>query len=86
MGPASPDVAAQERREALDAVRRAMVNQGLPVAGTDNPLGLPLDNDRRVPALRVTALEGGEHDVRNTQCTNFCRFLSSQDGYIQAFN
>ena len=34
----------------------------------------------------VTALEGEERDVRNTQCANFCRFLSSQAGYVQAFN
>ena len=63
-------MAAQERQEALDAVRRAMANQELPLASTDNPLGLPPNDDRQVPSLRVMALEGEERDMRNTQCAN----------------
>ena len=78
LGPPSPEVAAQERQEALDAVRRAMANQELPLASTNKPLGLPPNYDRQVATLRITALEGEEHDVRNTQCMNFCRFLVSQ--------
>ena len=43
--PPTLELAAQDRREAIEAVRRAMVNQGVPVASVDTPLGLPLDKD-----------------------------------------
>ena len=86
LGPPSPEVVAQERREALDAVRRIMANQGLLLASADNPLGLPLNANGQVPTLRIMAPEGEGIEVRDTQCTNFCRFLGSQEGYVQAFN
>ena len=56
------------------------------MASVDNPLGLPLNNNGRAPALRVMVLKGGECDPRITQCVNFCRFLGSHDRYVQAFN
>ena len=63
-----------------------MVNQRVPVASADNPLGLPLDNDRQASALKVMALDGEEHPARITQCTAFFTFLGSLDRYVQAFN
>ena len=86
LGPPSPEVVAQERWEALDTVRRTMAHPGLPLASDNNPLGLPLDADGQVPTLRITAPEGEGVKARNTQCTSFCEFLNSQEGYVQAFN
>ena len=45
LGPPLPNVIAQERREVIDAVRRAMAHPGVPTTNEDNPLGLPLDAD-----------------------------------------
>ena len=45
LDPPSLKVVAQGRREALEAVKRAMVNQRVPGANMDNPLGLPLNTE-----------------------------------------
>ena len=63
-----------------------MENPGLPLATTNNPLGLQPNAQGQVPTLIVVEPEGEGRYVRLNQCTDFFRFLDGQEGYIQAFN
>ena len=60
MEPPPDDIIEQEKREALDAVRRAVAQPGVPVVSDNNPLGLPLDANSRAPRLRIVTLPGNE--------------------------
>ena len=80
MEPLPADMIEQGRREALNAVRRTMANQGLPMAAADNLLGFPPDAQGQVPALAIRKLERDECDVRLNQCAAFCRFWTAKVG------
>ena len=58
MEPPPADVIEQGRREALDAVRRAIAPPGESVVDDDNPLGLPLDENGRAPKLKIVTIPG----------------------------
>ena len=86
MEPPMAHVVKQGRRDALDAVRRAVAQPGDPVVSDDNPLGLPLDANGQVPTLRLVTLQGNGDLERRVQCNDFCRFLANREEYVQAFN
>ena len=73
------DVIEQERREALNTVRRAVAQPGVPVANEDNPLGLPLGADGQAPTLRIVAPEGEGAQARRVLCERFCKFLATRE-------
>ena len=86
MEPLPADVIEQGRREALDAVRRAVAPPGDPVVNDDNPLGLPLDENGQAPTLKIVIIPGNKAPERIVWCNNLCRFLANREEYIQAFN
>ena len=80
------DVIEQERREALDTVRRAMAQPGVPVVSDNNPLGLLLDANGQAPTLRIVTPEGEGVQARQILCNRFCQFLANREEYLLAFN
>ena len=84
--PPPADVIEQERRKAIDTVRRAMAQPGVPMANKDNLLGLPLGADGQAPTLKIVALEGEGAKVRRVLCKRFCNFLATWEEYVQVFN
>ena len=71
-----------ERREAIDAVRRVMMATNLPLASPENPLGLEPGADGTIPALTVDTLEGDAREPRLRSGTTFVEFLNGNDGFI----
>ena len=86
MEPLPANMIEQGRREALNAVRRAIAQQGDPVVNNDNPLGLPLDENGRAPTLRIVRLPQNEAQERIIWCNNLCQFLANREEYVKAFN
>ena len=58
----SPDQVVQGQREAIDAFRQVMAN--LPPVSGENPLGLPLNGDERVPSINVQEILGEDREAR----------------------
>ena len=84
--PPPADLIQQERRKAIDTVRRAMAQPGVPMANKDNPLGLPLGADGQAPTLKIVALEGEGAKARRVLSKRFCNFLATREEYVQVFN
>ena len=76
----------QGKREAIEAVRRAIAHSGAHMVRDNNPLGLPQGKDGRPPELRVVSLQGAEGRERHIRCNAFCTYLANQSVLVQAFN
>ena len=74
------------KREAIEAVRRAIAHSGAHVARDNNPLGLPQEKDRIPINLRVVMLQGEEGRERCIRCNAFCTYLANKPELVQAFN
>ena len=74
------------KREAIEAVRRAITHSGAHMARDNNPLGLPQEKDGRPIKLRVVALQGEEGQERCICCNAFCTYLANKPELVQAFN
>ena len=76
----------QGKREAIEAVRRAITHSGSHMARDNNPLGLPQEKDGRPTKLRVVSLQGEEGRERHIRCNAFCTYLANKPELVQAFN
>ena len=74
------------KREAIEAVWRAIAHSRAHMARDNNLLELPQEKDGRPIKLRVVSLQGEEGQERHIRCNAFCTYLANQSQLVQAFN
>ena len=85
---ASPPAHMVERgkREAIEAVRKAIAHAGAPVDKGHNQAGVSPEQDERPKELRVVSLPGEGGRERHIRCNTFCTYLANRSEQVQAFN
>ena len=74
------------KREAIEAVQRAIAHSRAHIVRDNNPLGLPQGKDGRPLKLRVVLLQGTEERERHIRCNALCTYMANQSELVLAFN
>ena len=74
------------KREAIEAVWKAIAHAGAHVDRGHNPAGVPPGQDERPKELKVVLLPGEGGRERHVRCNTFCTYLANRSELVQAFN